>query len=96
MLNKCKQMINKNKQSGNETYQTVVPPKRLISRIVDNLNKNGLKSVNGGDYNYHKVYQVVLGRWTDSNVDLARLEVLLEIADQEKRIVQLQEQLQNA
>jgi len=89
-------MINKSKQIDNENYQAVIPPKRLISRIVDNLNKKCLKSVNGGEYNYHKVYQVILGRWSDSNVDLARLEVLLETAEQEKRIIKLTQQLKNA
>lgn len=89
-------MINKSKQNEGEFYQAVKMPKRLIAKVVDNLNKKGLKSVNGGDYNYHKVYQVISGRWNDLNVDAARLEILLEIMEQEKRISELNEMLQNA
>lgn len=64
-----------NKQNNSENYQTIfdnpLMPKRIVNKIVTYLNNAGKKSVNGGDYNYHKVYQVLNKRWSDIEVEIA-------------------------
>ena len=66
----------------------------MVSRIIKRLSEQGVKSQNGGDYNYHKVYQVLNGRYKDNNVSIARAEILLEDKAQEERLKQLEEELQ--
>lgn len=79
--NKVKQKNDMTKQNSNKTYQAVKlvvnKPKRIVSKVVDRLNQQGLKSLNGKEYNYMKVWQVLGGRWEDINVSIAYNEVLI-------------------
>ena len=68
----------------------------MVSRIIKRLNEQGIKSQNGGDYNYHKVYQIINGRYKDNNVSIARAEILLEDKAQEERLKRLEEELKGA
>lgn len=74
MNNKSKQKLAiKNQKEGS------LRPKRFVSMVVDYLNSRNYKSLNGGIYNYQKVYQVLIGRWTDENVSLAESAVMLSL-----------------
>lgn len=68
----------------------------MVSRIIRRLSEHGIKSQNGGDYNYHKVYQVLNGRYKDNNVSIARAEIMLEDKAQEERLKRLEEELEGA
>ena len=60
---------------------------KIVSRIVNRLNKQGLKSSHGTDYNYHKVYQALNGRVTDENVLKCLVEVNKEDDANDSEIV---------
>ena len=88
--NKVKQKNDMSKQNISESYQTVdLKPKRVINKVVDRLNSQGLKSLNGKEYNYMKVWQVINGRWDDINVSIAHQEVLIEEQKKVERLQQL-------
>ena len=88
--NKVKQKNDMSKQNTLESYQAVdFKPKRVINKVVDRLNGKGIKSLNGKEYNYMKVWQVIKGRWDDINVSIAHKEVLIEEQEKVNRLQEL-------
>lgn len=65
----------------------------MVGRVIERLKSQGTKSQNGGEYNYHKVYQILNGRYKDNRVMIARAEILLEDKAEEVRLKELEEEL---
>jgi bacteriocin-like protein len=60
--------------------------------VVKRLNEKNLKSVNGGEYNYTKVWQVLRGRWADIQVEIAYEEIMKEERSQIQKLKELRNQ----